>query len=347
MFRNADAAIFTHVDSRLGTSWGSVAQNAVISAEFFFEGVTAHSAAAPWRGRSALDAVELMNAGWNYRREHLRLQHRSHYVIRDGGDQPNVVPRTASVWYFIRETDAARTSELFDVAQQIARGAALMTNTTFSRVRILGSAWDPHFNRPIAEAMQANITRVGVPTWTDADQSLARSLQREIGATTATGLATTIDSITPTVPDNRKTGGGSDDIGDVSWTLPTVTLRFPSNIPGLPGHHWSNAVAMATPIAHKGATAGAKVVAMTVLDLLLAPSLLAEAKRYFTGVQTKDVKYAPLIGPDDRPAIEMNEALMARYRPAMRRFYYDPARYKTYLEQLGVKYPTVKPDTTN
>ncbi|MBA3579278.1 MAG: amidohydrolase [Gemmatimonadaceae bacterium] len=347
MFRDADAAIFTHVDSRLGTSWGSVAQNAVISAEFFFEGVTAHSAAAPWRGRSALDAVELMNAGWNYRREHLRLQHRSHYVIRDGGDQPNVVPRTASVWYFIRETDAARTSELFDVAQQIARGAALMTNTTFSRVRILGSAWDPHFNRPIAEAMQANIARVGVPTWTDADQSLARSLQREIGATTATGLATTIDSIIPTVPDNRKTGGGSDDIGDVSWTLPTVTLRFPSNIPGLPGHHWSNAVAMATPIAHKGATAGAKVVAMTVLDLLLAPSLLAEAKRYFTGVQTKDVKYVPLVGPDDRPAIEMNEALMARYRPAMRRFYYNPARYKTYLEQLGVKYPTVKPDTTN
>lgn len=347
MFRDADAAIFTHVDSRLGTSWGSVAQNAVISAEFFFEGVTAHSAAAPWRGRSALDAVELMNAGWNYRREHLRLQHRSHYVIRDGGDQPNVVPRTASVWYFIRETDAARTKELFDVAQQIARGAALMTNTTFSRVRILGSAWDPHFNRPIAEAMQANITRVGVPTWTDADQSLARSLQREIGATTATGLVTTIDSITPTVPDNRKTGGGSDDIGDVSWTLPTVTLRFPSNIPGLPGHHWSNAVAMATPIAHKGATAGAKVVAMTVLDLLLAPSLLAEAKLYFTGVQTKDVKYAPLMGPDDRPAIEMNEALMARYRPAMRRFYYDPARNGTYLEQLGIKYPVVKPDTTN
>ena len=347
MFRDADAAIFTHVDSRLGTSWGSVAQNAVISAEFFFEGVTAHSAAAPWRGRSALDAVELMNAGWNYRREHLRLQHRSHYVIRDGGDQPNVVPRTASVWYFIRETDAALTKELFDVAQQIARGAALMTNTTFSRVRILGSAWDPHFNRPIAEAMQANITRVGVPTWTDADQSLARSLQREIGATTATGLVTTIDSITPTVPDNRKTGGGSDDIGDVSWTLPTVTLRFPSNIPGLPGHHWSNAVAMATPIAHKGATAGAKVVAMTVLDLLLAPSLLAEAKLYFTGVQTKDVKYAPLMGPDDRPAIEMNEALMARYRPAMRRFYYDPARNGTYLEQLGIKYPVVKPDTTN
>lgn len=347
MFRDADAAIFTHVDSRLGTSWGSVAQNAVISAEFFFEGVTAHSAVAPWRGRSALDAVELMNAGWNYRREHLRLQHRSHYVIRDGGDQPNVVPRTASVWYFIRETDAARTRELFDVAQQIARGAALMTNTTFSRARILGSAWDPHFNRPIAEAMQANIARVGVPTWTDADQSLARSLQRELGATTATGLVTTIDSITPTVPDNRKVGGGSDDIGDVSWTLPTVTLRFPSNIPGLPGHHWSNAVAMATPIAHKGATAGAKVVAMTVLDLLLAPSLLAEAKLYFTGVQTKDVKYAPLMGPDDRPAIEMNEALMARYRPAMRRFYYDPARYGTYLEQLGIKYPAVKPDTTN
>lgn len=345
LFRNADAAIFTHVDNRMGTSWGSSTATAVVSAEFMFEGVTAHAAGSPWRGRSALDAVELMNVGWNYRREHLRPQHRSHYVIRDGGDQPNVVPRTASVWYYVREIDARRTRELLEIAEQIARGAAMMTNTTYKGMRILGTAWDQHFNKPMAEAMQQNIERIGQPVWSAADQTLARALQRELGSRTE-GLATEIAPLRPTVPDSLKMGAGSDDIGDVSWALPTVLLAYPSNIPGLPGHHWSDAVAMATPIAHKGATAGAKVLAMTVLDLLTRPSLLTDARRYFTDVQTKDVKYEPLMRPQDKPAIEMNEQVMARYRQQMRRFYYEPARYSTYLDQLGIKYPTVKPDST-
>jgi aminobenzoyl-glutamate utilization protein B len=142
------------------------------------------------------------------------------------------------------------------------------------------------------------------------------------------------------VRDNR--GGGSDDIGDISWNVPTVTLRFPSNIPGLPGHNWANAIAMATPIAHKGATAGAKVQAMTVLDLVLKPALVDEAWDYFKNVQTKAIKYEPLIRPEDKPAIEMNKAIMEKYRPELRKFYYDPSRYKTYLEQLGITYPTVR-----
>jgi aminobenzoyl-glutamate utilization protein B len=142
------------------------------------------------------------------------------------------------------------------------------------------------------------------------------------------------------VTDNR--GGGSDDIGDISWNVPTVTLRFPSNIPGLPGHNWANGIAMATPIAHKGATAGAKVQAMTLLDILLKPAVVEQAWEYFRTVQTKDIKYEPLIRAQDKPAIDLNKSTMERYRAEMRKYYFDPSRYKTYLEQLGIKYPTVR-----
>ncbi len=108
IFKDVDVVLFTHVGNNLGTSWGDGGGNGLVSVEYTFEGETAHSAGAPWRGRSALDAVELMNVGWNCRREHLRLQQRSHYVITNGGDQPNVVPRNASVWYYFRETDGGR-----------------------------------------------------------------------------------------------------------------------------------------------------------------------------------------------------------------------------------------------
>ena len=136
--------------------------------------------------------------------------------------------------------------------------------------------------------------------------------------------------------------GGSDDIGDVSWTVPTVTLRFPSNIPGLQGHHWSNAITMATPIAHKGATAGAKVVAMTVLDFLVQPELLSSATDYFENVQNKEETYKPMITANDPPPIELNTAIMDKYRKELEKFYYDETKYDTYLDQLGISYPTLK-----
>ena len=140
-------------------------------------------------------------------------------------------------------------------------------------------------------------------------------------------------------------GGGSDDIGDISWNVPTVVLRFPSNIQAGPGHSWANGISMATPIAHKGATAGAKVEALTILDILTNPDLVKSAKSYFNDVQTKTVKYKPLIRPQDQPAIWLNEKIMAEYRPKMKPYYYDPAKYNTYLEQLGIKYPTVHTDS--
>lgn len=342
LFRDVDVAIFTHVDSRLATQWGP-AQNStgLVSVEYTFEGQTAHSAGAPWRGRSALDAVELMNVGWNYRREHLRLAHRSHYVIRNGGDQPNVVPRTASVWYYFREVDEPRIRNLWAIGDTIAAAAAMMTGTRLASTRVLGSAWPQHHNRTVAEALFANIRRVGMPAWDEADQQLARAVQREVGAPDS-GLVTAVDTaLRRPAPVEQNMGGGSDDIGDVMWVVPTATLRFPANIPGLPGHNWANAISMATPIAHKGATAGAKVLAMTMLDFVMRPALVDSARAYFAQ-QTRDRAYTPFIRPQDQPAIEMNREVMERFRPAMRRFYFDPTRYRTYLEQLGVRYPAVR-----
>jgi aminobenzoyl-glutamate utilization protein B len=342
MFRDADAVIFSHVGSNLDVSYGSTSGNGLVSVEFNFEGSSAHSAGGPWRGRSALDAVELMNIAWNYRREHLRIQQRSHYVVTNGGDQPNVVPPTASVWYYLRETDYPGIMNLWAVADSIARGAAMMTGTKLASQRVLGSAWPGHFNKPIAEAMQANIEMVGLPKWDEKDQTLAKAVQCELKVP-ARGLDTIVSKLEPPIQEADKRGGGSDDIGDISWNVPTVTLRFPSNIPNLPGHNWTSAIAMATPIAHKGATAGAKVAAATLVDLYTKPTVITQAWDYFRNVQTKDTKYAPLIRPQDAPAVELNTEILAKYREPMKQFYYDPSRYPSYLEQLGIRYPTVRP----
>jgi aminobenzoyl-glutamate utilization protein B len=345
-FKDVDIAIFSHVDSNLRPEqWGDDSGNGLVSVEYSFKGESAHAAGQPWRGRSALDAVELMDVGWNFRREHLRLQQRSHYVITNGGDQPNVVPPNASVWYYFRENDYPHIKELWDIGNNMAKAAAMMTSTDVSW-RILGTAWPKHMSKVLSEDMEENVRTVGLPTWDDADQTLARGIQRELKVREE-GLATKLEDLRGPIPEEQRRGGGSDDIGDISWNVPTVSLRFPSNIPNLPGHNWSNAISMATPIAHKGATAGAKVQAMTMLDVLMKPELVKAAWDYFTNVQTKDRKYTPFITKNDPPAIWLNKATLDKYRPEMRKFYYDPTTYKTYLEQLGIKYPTVHAATTS
>ena len=341
MFKDADIVLFTHVSSNLWTLWGDTPGTGLVSVVFNFEGKSSHAAVAPWKGRSALDAAALMDVGWNFRREHLRTQQRSHSVIVDGGRQPNVVPPTASIWYYFRELDYPHIQQLFAVADTIARAAALMTGTTLASERILGSAWPAHFNKVIAETMYENIERVGLPDWTDDDQRFARAVQQEVNAA-PTGLATELKRLAPALKEEQRTAGFADDIGDVSWNVPTATLYFPANIPNLPGHNWSNAMAMATPIAHKGAIAGAKVQAMTMLDFLLRPELVDDAWRYFRDVQTKDLTYAPFIRPSDEPAIEINRKPMQEFRPQMGKFYFDPSRYGSYLEQLGVTYPSFR-----
>ena len=351
-FKDVDACIFTHVGDNLKTSYGDSGQNGLVSVKFNFEGAAAHAAGAPWRGRSALDAVELMNIGWNFRREHLELTQRSHYVISDGGDQPNVVPSKASVWYYFRERTYPDIKKLFDVGVKMAEGAAIMTDTKFT-YEILGSAWPAHFNKPLAEAMYENIKKVGLPAWSAEDQLLAKATQIEMKAKKTEGLAVKLDTIalpSPTGTINvmgrqlMAMGGGSDDIADVSWSLPTIILRYPSNIPDLPGHHWSNAISMATPIAHKGILYGAKAEVMTLIDLLLKPEIIKNAWVYYRTEQTKDIQYTPLVGEKDNPAIYLNKKIMEDYKPKLKPFYYNPVKYKTYLEQLGIQYPTLRPD---
>jgi aminobenzoyl-glutamate utilization protein B len=341
VFKDVDVTLFTHVGNGLGVSWGQSGSNALVSAIFKFRGTSAHAAGAPWRGRSALDAVMAMAQGWEMRREHMELPQRSHYVIPDGGDQPNVVPTTASIWFYFRERDYPRTMAMYEAARKMAEGAALLTETKVDTIMTVGSGWSAHFSRPVAEAMYRNIEKVGMPTWSAEDQALARGLQRELGAPDS-GLSVRPGRLGGPVNEATRMGGGSDDIGDVSWNVPTITLNYPSNIPNLPGHNWANAIAMATPIAHKGVVAGAKVQAMTILDLLTTPQLVADAWDYFRTVQTKTVTYKPFIAPTDQPPIWMNAEIMARYRPEMRKYYYDPKRFKTYLEQLGITYPTVR-----
>lgn len=340
LFDDIDMCIFTHVGSNLGVSYGQASGTGLISVEYSFEGEAAHGAGAPWRGRSALDAVELMSVGWNYKREHLHPLKRSHSIITDGGDQPNVVPSKASIWYYFRDVTYEGIMDMYAAANNIAKGAALMTDTEMSS-RILGTAWPRHFNKVIAETMYENIKQVGLPEWDEKDQELARAVQKEVGSD-PDGLPTKLSSLG--LPVTQPISGGSDDIGDISWKIPTVTMRFPSNIPGLQGHHWSNAIAMATPIAHKGATVGAKAEAMTILDFLLKPELVDQAWDYFNNVQSKETKYQPMISAEDLPPTYLNQKIMDEFRPQLEKFYYDESKYNTYLEQLGVTYPTVKKD---
>jgi aminobenzoyl-glutamate utilization protein B len=337
---DVDVTLFTHVSSNLNVSWGQGGGTGLVSVEFSFQGEAAHGAGAPWRGRSALDAVELMNVAWNFKREHLRPDQRSHYVISDGGDQPNVVPQTASVWYYIREMDYEDIQRNYDTAVRIAEGAALMTDTEMS-YRVLGAAWPRHFNKVVAETMNEHIQAVGLPEWTEDDHAFAEGVQQAVGSIPS-GMPT---ELSPMGEPGPRRSGGSDDIGDISWTMPTVTLRFPSNVPGLPGHHWSSAMAMATPIAHKGAVAGARVMARTALQLFMQPELVDQAWTYFNEEQTADMQYTPFIGPDDAPPIDLNKEIMDTYRPLLEQYYYDETRFDTYLDQLGISYPTLTPPT--
>src|SRR5216110_1889844 len=190
LFKDVDICIFAHVGAQMQVSWGNSAGNGMVSVEYDFKGESAHAAGSPWLGRSALDAVELMDIGWNFRREHLRPEHRSHYVITRGGDQPNVVPPEASVWYFFREWDYERIRDLHAIGTKIANAAAQMTDTTMTE-RVLAATWPGYFNKPVAEALSANIQAVGMPHWSEADIALARAAQIEMKAATD-GLKTDV-----------------------------------------------------------------------------------------------------------------------------------------------------------
>ena len=314
-FKDVDAAFHAHVGSDLSTSYGP-RQYAIMSVQYEFFGNTAHAATSPWTGVSAADAVKLMDIGWDVLREHLPPTQRSHSVIVNGGIQPNVVPDFATIWFYFREATYEGANHLYTRAKQVAEGAALMTGTTWKET-ILSACWPTRDNRTMAEIVQTNIDLVGLPVWTEEEQALARRIQQAAGVREI-GLDTT-----PTPLREAVQSPSSNDSGDVTWTVPHGRITFPSNVPGVPFHHWAAAIAGQTTIAHKGEVAGAKVLAGSIIDLLTDPARLAKAKETFRE-EVAGSPYRSLLPPDQKPPVDLNADEMAKYRELMRPHYLTP-----------------------
>lgn len=311
LFKDVDAVIDNHASVDMSTSYG-VNGSAVMSVVFTFKGKTAHAASAPWSGRSALDGVEIMNVASNYLREHLFYTYRLHYVITEGGEAPNVVPDRASVWYYIRNTDE-QLEDMYKRVLDCANGASIATGSELDSVRVLTAIHQRHSNKGMAETIQRNIALVGLPSWTDTEQSFAKSLQKELGAKEI-GYPSEIKALK--APSDQQVGGGSSDVGEVTLIAPTATLNFPGLVPGSIGHHWSTVTSGYGAAAWKGLNAGSKVIAATALDLLTKPDLLDEIKKEFVEY-SKDHPYKSFLPEGAKPPLDLNKALMDKYREAM------------------------------
>ena len=312
-FDDVDVALCDHIGSTFAVGYGLL-QSALVSATFTFHGETAHAGVAPWRGRDALDAVVLMDAGIAQHREHMEPTMWAHRVITDGGQQPNVVPRRAAVWWYFRDSTAAGAARLFERARRIAEGAALMTDTTVA-VEVLSAVWPVRGNRTLAELVEREIELVGLPDWSREEDELARKLQAKVKVPVE-GLKR--DYVRMNGPAVQKSA--ANDAGDISWKVPMAKLYFPGNIPNISFHHWAAGVALATSIAHKGALAGAKVMAAAVVECLKSPAVVAEAKRSFAE-EKGGVEFRSLLPPEQKPPVALNRATMERFRPQLARHY--------------------------
>jgi aminobenzoyl-glutamate utilization protein B len=311
-FKDVDAAVLTHVADSSATGYG-LQNYALIGAKFTFKGRTAHGGVNPWDAKDAVDAVVLMDIGFDKLREHLRPTYRGHRTITNGGVQPNIIPDVGQIWWFIRDANGPWAKENFDKLVNIARGAALMTGTTME-MEPFGAAWPSLGNKVIAEAIQKNIEMVGMPKWTEDENKFAKELQKSLGKKEE-GLPTKVEPLRAS-----RQNSSSNDIGDITWVVPTATVRFPVVVPGVQGHHWTAGITPTMSIAHKGAVVGAKVIAASVLDLLVFPELRAAARKQFEE-DTKETKYFSLLPPGAKPPLDLNKEIMDKYRPAMKKFY--------------------------
>jgi aminobenzoyl-glutamate utilization protein B len=263
--------------------------------EVEFYGQAAHAAADPWNGRSALDAVEMMDYGANMLREHVRPTTRIHYVIPSAGEAPNVVPEYARVWYYVRDTARAPVDKTYDRLLKIAEGAALATATEH-RVTLLTGVHAMLLNRPLQEAMQANLDYVGGPAFSPEDQDFARALQEFMGLEPK-GLDA---DPKPLKDEPEPPGGGSTDVAEVSWIAPVVSLSVTTAAADIPWHSWATSASHGTPGSVKGAEVAAKVLALTGVDLLLNPELVQEAQA-FLREKTQGRPYVSPIPDNQKP----------------------------------------------
>ncbi len=277
-FDDLDVCLHWHPSSK-NESW-SGSSKAVVSAKFTFRGTAAHASASPDKGRSALDAVELMNIGANYMREHIKEDSRIHYVITNGGGQPNVVPETATVWYYVRANDHKDVEANFRWLQEIAKGAAMMTRTQMT-VQIDTDCHEIIPNQPLAQLIYENLVKVGAPTFTEEEKVFARRLQQPLTEEFGISFEEAIDERIHRIPARLQTSTGSTDVGDVSWQVPTGGLRTACFAAGSPGHSWQNVAAIGSSIGEKGTIYAAKVLAVTAIDLLEKPALVEAAAENF------------------------------------------------------------------
>jgi aminobenzoyl-glutamate utilization protein B len=317
LFDGVDAVIDNHSSSGFSTSYGK-GGNAMFSSVFTFKGKTAHGAS-PWNAVSALDAVELMNIATNFLREHLFYTYRMHYVIKEGGEAPNVVPDRASVWYYVRNSDE-RVEEMYAKVKDCARAAALATGAELENIRCYSAVHQRHANKAAAELMQKNIDLVGMPEWTEVEHAYARAMQKELGKEEK-GMPTEVGEIGDS--SRHFVGGGSSDVGDVTLIAPTATIRFPGQVPGAIGHHWSAVAGNYGSTAWKGLNAGAKAIAASAIDMLTKPEELKKLRDEFEEY-TRDHPYKPFLPEDAQPPIDLNKELMDRWRPLMEKFYLEP-----------------------
>ncbi|HSA94510.1 MAG TPA: amidohydrolase [Acidobacteriota bacterium] len=310
LFEGVDAVIDNHSSSGFGTGYG-VDGNALFSTIFTFRGRTAHAAGAPWVGRSALDAVEIMDVAANFLREHLSLASRLHYVILEGGEAPNVVPDKASVWYYVRNTDE-RLEEMYQRVVNCAKAGALAAGVELASMRVVSAIHQRHANKAAAELFQRNIELVGMPAWSDEEQAFAKALQKELGAKEE-GMPSKVEALEAPRTGREFVGGGSSDVGDVTLIAPTATITFPGAAPGAIGHHWSNVACWYGSTAWKGLNAGAKAIAASAIDLLTKPDELAKLRKEFEEY-SKTHPYKPFLPADATPPNDLNKELMDKYR---------------------------------
>jgi len=299
LFNNVDVAIHWHPGDGNGVTMTSALANS--SAKFRFYGLSAHAAGAPERGRSSLDAVESMNYMVNLMREHVPQETRIHYVITSGGKAPNVVPDYAEVYYYVRHPKRDQVKQIFERVVTAAKAAALGTETKME-YEIIGGTHDLLLNRTLGEAMQVNLEKVGGVKYTPEEVAFAQKIQSSFTYTPP--AISSADSIKPLKID-MDAGGGSTDVGDVSYALPTVGMRAATWAPGTPAHSWQAVACGGTEIGTKGMLVAAKTMALTAIDLFTKPVLIEQSKAEFLKMKG-DYKYEALLG-NRKPALNYRD----------------------------------------
>jgi aminobenzoyl-glutamate utilization protein B len=291
LFKDVDVALAWHPADK--TQADTESGQALVDFMVEFEGRTAHAASDPWNGRSAVDAAELFTHGLNMMREHVKPTVRMHYVIVDGGDVPNVVPAHAKVWVWARDFSRAGVDEVFARLQKVEEGAALMAGVT-GKVTVNGGDWELLINKAGARLLHENLLWLGPVAYTQEEDAFARSLQRAAGVPPV-GMDTTVQPL-----EGQKREGGSTDVGDVSWNVPTLHVSVATAPRDVPWHAWPVVAAGGMSIGHKGLLRAAKTLAATMVDLLDDPAARAAVRAEFEE-KTKGVVYTPYIPPGPPP----------------------------------------------